>query len=73
MKNTYTLSADCYVLPYDEKGPHSYIAYFPIQSLVFEVNKDAADILQSLKTRPYNTGIFNKRFFGSPENAESPE
>jgi uncharacterized protein len=55
MKATYTLSADCYVIPYTEKDQHSYIAYFPIQSLVFEVNEDAAEILTSLKTKPYET------------------
>jgi hypothetical protein len=55
MKATYTLSADCYVIPYTEKDQHSYIAYFPIQSLAFEVNKDAAEILTSLKTKPYET------------------
>jgi len=55
MKETYSLSADCYVIPYEEKGPHAYIAYFPIQSLVFEVNQDGADILNSLKTEPLVT------------------
>jgi uncharacterized protein len=55
MKETYSLSADCYVIPYVEKGPEAYIAYFPIQSLVFEVNNDAAEILRSLKTKPYET------------------
>ncbi len=55
MKDTYTLSADCYIIPYPEKDQHSYIAYFPIQSLVFEVNEDAALILSSLKTKPYKT------------------
>jgi uncharacterized protein len=55
MKETYSLSADCYVIPYEEKGPDAYIAYFPIQSLVFEVNEDAADILRSLKNKPLRT------------------
>ncbi len=52
MKETYTLNADCFVIPYKEKGPDSYIAYFPIQSLVFEVNEDAARILESIKKEP---------------------
>ncbi|MCX6334554.1 MAG: radical SAM protein [Bacteroidia bacterium] len=55
MKRTYALSADCYIIPYPEKGKHSYIAYFPIQSLAFEINEDAAKILKSLKTKPYHT------------------
>ncbi len=55
MKETYTLSADCYVIPYPEKDEHSYIAYFPIQSLAFEVNEDAAEILNSLKSKPCQT------------------
>lgn len=55
MKKTYSLSSDCYVIPYEEKGPQSYIAYFPIQSLVFEVNEDAAEIIRNLKVEPVKT------------------
>jgi uncharacterized protein len=55
MKEIYTLNADCYVIPYEEKGPDAFIAYFPIQSLIFEINKDAAAILVSLKVKPYKT------------------
>lgn len=55
MKEIYSLSADCYVLPYEEKGTDSYIAYFPLQSLVFEVNADAGEILRSLKVKPFET------------------
>ncbi len=55
MKETYTLNADCFVLPYEEKGTGTFIAYFPLQSLIFEVNDDAARILNSIKKDPYRT------------------
>lgn len=55
MKETYKLNADCFVIPYEEKGPDSFIAYFPIQSLVFEVNNDAANILETLKKKSLKT------------------
>jgi uncharacterized protein len=55
MKETYTLNADCFVLPYEEKGVGTYIAYFPLQSLIFEVNEDAAGVLNTLKKKPYQT------------------
>jgi hypothetical protein len=55
MKETYTLNADCFVLPYEEKGIGTYIAYFPLQSLVFEINEDAAEILNRIKKSSYQT------------------
>lgn len=64
MKETYFLNADCYVIPYEEKGPDSFIAYFPIQSLSFEINKDAAEVLGSIKEGPIKTNDPSvKRFF----------
>jgi uncharacterized protein len=55
MKSTYSLTSDCYVLPYEEKDSGTFIAYFPLQSLVFEVNDDAAEILNAIKKSPYHT------------------
>lgn len=55
MDNTYTLNADLYIIPYEEKGGDSFIAYFPLQSIVFEINKDASEILDSLKRNPVIT------------------
>jgi uncharacterized protein len=55
MKETYKLNADCFVLPYEEKGIGTYIAYFPLQSLVFEINEDAAEIMEAMKKNPYKT------------------
>ncbi len=57
MKETYRLNAECYVIPYEERGPDAFIAYFPLQSLVFEVNKDAASLLNEIKRNPYQTDI----------------
>jgi uncharacterized protein len=54
MKDTYTLNADCFVIPYEEKGMDTFIAYFPLQSLIFEINGDAAEILNSIKKKPYS-------------------
>jgi len=55
MEKTYTLNSELFIIPYDEKGNGSFIAYFPLQSLVFEVNNDAERILRSLKKKPYST------------------
>jgi uncharacterized protein len=55
METTYSLNADMFVIPYEEKGADSHIAYFPLQSLVFEINGDAAEILGSLRKAPLKT------------------
>jgi uncharacterized protein len=52
MEKDYKLTTDLYIIPYEEKGSDFYIAYFPLQSLVFEINKDAANILGRLKEKP---------------------
>ena len=63
MKETFTLNADCYVIPYEEKGPDAFIAYFPLQSLVFEVNEDAAEILNLIKKKPLITNDASVKTF----------
>jgi uncharacterized protein len=55
MEKTYSLNTELYLIPYPEKGIDSFIAYFPLQSLVFEINQDASEILERLKIEPYTT------------------
>lgn len=56
MEKIYTLNSELFIMPYEEKGKESYIAYFPLQSLVFEINTDAEKILSKIRKKPYSTG-----------------
>ena len=55
MIKEYKLTSDLYIMPYEEKGRNTFIAYFPLQSLVFEINRDASSILNKAKSMTYKT------------------
>lgn len=55
MVKDYKLTSDLYIIPYEEKGKNAFLAYFPLQSLIFEINRDAVTILNKAKVRTYRT------------------
>lgn len=46
--NGYKLTSECYVLE-SEKDTESFVAYFPLKSLVLKVNSAAAELLRKLR------------------------
>ena len=57
MRKKYKLTSDCFIVPL-EKDNDGYIAYFPLETLIFEINKSGAELLQLLKKQ--NNLIANK-------------
>ncbi len=48
MDKKYKLTSDCFVVPL-QKDDDCYIAYFPLETLIFELNKSGAELLKILK------------------------
>ena len=48
MKKTYKLTSELFVVPSQEQKDN-YIAYFPFETLIFEINESGATLLKSLK------------------------
>ena len=54
MKQTYRLTATCYLIEENENTAdhNAYLAYFPLQSIVFRVNAYAGTLLKVLQKEP---------------------
>ena len=55
MAETYRLTSECHIIPFPEKDHALLLSYFPLQSLVLEINRSGADLIESLKKTPITT------------------
>ena len=62
-KRAYILTSECHIIPRPEADNTSSIAYFPLSSIVFEINNAAADILRRMKENPFSPRNKDERMF----------
>lgn len=61
MEKNFKLTSDCFITP-SQNNNDCYIAYFPLETLIFEINKSGAVLLEALKKQA--------NFIANKENVE---
>jgi uncharacterized protein len=59
MPKTYNITSEYFVISVNTMKPDSLIVYFPLKSMVFNVNPEAAELLEQIKTNLDTSYICN--------------